>query len=102
MNDKFERLKNMFLNNIKDTKEPIDDTLSDIIGYALLWKMLRAGSFALPLAAKLPLISLDETESKNTDEVDFDKIHYDMAWQKSTPKETNDSRIILTTRKGDQ
>jgi hypothetical protein len=49
MNDKFERLKNMVQNNLQDTKEPIDDTLSDIIGYALLWKMLREGTFNLPL-----------------------------------------------------
>jgi hypothetical protein len=49
MNDKFARLKNMLLNNVQDTKEPIDDTLRDIIGYSLLWIMLRDGTFNLPL-----------------------------------------------------
>jgi hypothetical protein len=44
----------MVLNNIKDSEEPIDDTLNDIIGYALLWKMLRNNSFALPLTEDMP------------------------------------------------
>jgi hypothetical protein len=49
MNDKFNRLKNMVVNNIEDSVEPIDDTINDIIGYALLWKMVRNGTFKLPM-----------------------------------------------------
>lgn len=50
MNDKFARLKNMVLNDIQDADEPIDDTLRDIIGYSLLWLMLRNNTFDLPLS----------------------------------------------------
>lgn len=47
--DKFARLKNL-LSNTKDPKnESIDDTVNDIMGYGLVYKMVREGTFTLPM-----------------------------------------------------
>jgi hypothetical protein len=49
MSDKFERLKNLMGTGKQPSNESMDDTLSDIMGYASLWKMLRQDTFTLPL-----------------------------------------------------
>jgi len=51
-NDKFARLKNLILNSKDPQNEPIDDTLKDIAGYAIVWLMLRNGSFEYSLEEK--------------------------------------------------
>lgn len=81
----------MSLNNIKDTNEPIDDTLSDIIGYALLWKMLRSNTFDLPLVQEDPNFIENFTEYFKS----YNQKPPDFAWQKS------DAKIKITIGKGD-
>lgn len=51
-NDKFARLKNLILNNKNPANESIEDTWTDIAGYAILALMLRKGVFGLPLEAE--------------------------------------------------
>jgi len=42
LNDKFERLLNLFLNGKNPNNEAIEDTLMDIANYAIIWLMIRA------------------------------------------------------------
>jgi len=80
----------MVLNNIKDSEEPIDDTLSDIIGYALLWKMLRNNTFDLPLATD----NTDDTEilKAEREKIEERLIHGDgvIPWQIAVKKSRDD------------
>ena len=43
MNDKFERLKNLVLNNKRPANEGIEDTLKDIANYAVIYLMIERG-----------------------------------------------------------
>lgn len=49
LSDKFKRLENILGNEDNIANESIDDTLNDIIGYALIMKSLRDNTFTLPL-----------------------------------------------------
>ncbi len=51
LNDKFERLKNLYKKGTKPENEPIEDTFSDIIGYATVAQLLLRNQFKLPLRA---------------------------------------------------
>jgi len=48
INDKVSRLKNLAKNQTEPKNESIDDTWTDVAGYAVLAKMVREGSFELP------------------------------------------------------
>lgn len=47
--DKISRLKNLVFNNLDPKNESIEDTYSDIVGYALVALMVQKGYFTLPL-----------------------------------------------------
>ncbi len=49
LNDKMNRLKNLLENNKLPKNESVEDTLRDMIGYAVLLLMMRDGSLDLPL-----------------------------------------------------
>ncbi len=51
-NDKFARLKNLLLNNKEPSNESIEDTWTDVAGYAVIALLLRRGWFELPLGDK--------------------------------------------------
>lgn len=54
INDKIERLANLLARGDGYANESIEDTLDDVVGYALIGIMLHQGTFTLPLAADLP------------------------------------------------
>jgi hypothetical protein len=45
MNDKFERLKNLYKKKENPPEETIEDTLLDIAGYAIIGLMVRRGQW---------------------------------------------------------
>lgn len=45
MNDKFERLTNLFVNRKNANNEAIEDTLRDIANYAVIWLLVRQGKW---------------------------------------------------------
>ena len=49
LNDKMERLKNLYKKGTKPENESIDDTFRDIIGYAVVALLLLRNQFKLPL-----------------------------------------------------
>lgn len=49
LNDKIERLKNLYGNNKKPENESIEDTYKDIIGYSVVALLLMRHQFDLPL-----------------------------------------------------
>ena len=49
LNDKMERLKNLYAKGGEPKNESIEDTYQDIIGYALLALLLLRDQFKLPL-----------------------------------------------------
>lgn len=50
VNDKIERLKNLFKSRKEPKNESIEDTWEDIANYAIISLMLRRGLFTLPLS----------------------------------------------------
>ena len=48
--DKINRLKNLFWNNSEPKNESIEDTFTDIAGYAIIGLMLAEGTFTNELA----------------------------------------------------
>lgn len=51
--DKIARYENLVRRGVEPENESLHDTLIDIIGYSVIWKMLAAGTFTLPLEADL-------------------------------------------------
>ncbi len=51
LNDKVQRLINLYKQGKSPDNESVDDTWDDIGGYSLIRKMLRKGWFELPLEA---------------------------------------------------
>jgi len=49
LNDKLQRLINLFKKDKEPENETIDDTWDDVGGYALVRKMVRKGWFELPI-----------------------------------------------------
>lgn len=49
LNDKMERLKNLYKKGMEPENEPIEDTFCDIIGYSLVALLLLRNQFKLPL-----------------------------------------------------
>jgi len=50
--DKLARLANLLETGQEPNNESIDDTIDDIIGYGMVLKMVRTGTFTLPLDKK--------------------------------------------------
>lgn len=74
ISDKVARIENMIVNDRGDEVEPLEDAFIDIIGYATIARMLEEGTFELPLARDLPVMSaeevLDEVLAKAFDETE--------------------------------
>lgn len=51
--DKIARYENLMRRGVEPENESLHDTLIDIIGYSIIWKMLVNGTFELPLEADL-------------------------------------------------
>jgi hypothetical protein len=51
--DKIARLNNLVKRGVAPANEQLTDTYKDIIGYVVLYKMVNAGTFTLPLKADL-------------------------------------------------
>ena len=47
--DKVNRLKNLVWGNSRPKNESVEDTLTDVAGYAIIALMLRKGWFELPM-----------------------------------------------------
>lgn len=51
--DKIARYENLLKRGVEPENESLHDTLIDIIGYAIIWRMLTNATFDLPLEADL-------------------------------------------------
>lgn len=51
--DKIARYENLIRRGVEPENESLHDTLIDIVGYCIIWQMLSAGTFKLPLKADL-------------------------------------------------
>lgn len=49
LSDKIERLINLHNSGNEPSNESLDDTWTDVIGYGIIGKMVRAGNWGLPL-----------------------------------------------------
>ncbi len=60
LNDKLERLKNLYKKGVEPANESVEDTWADAANYAIIALMLRRGWFELPLAEDAP--EFEDTE----------------------------------------